>query len=213
MSISKPISAEGDRRQPTLDFIRGIAILGVVAFHVSLIFDPGVKALTLLLSLGFQGVQLFFLISAITMCYMWDRRSDEGSAALKFYIRRFFRIAPPFWLAMCGYLLLNGLNSTPWAPDGVGARQIITSLFFVNGFWPDTINSVVPGGWSIAVEMTFYLFFPFLMTRFNSVGVYFIGAFLLYLANISIVQPIYDILLRDFPHQDLRHEFNFFQFF
>jgi exopolysaccharide production protein ExoZ len=214
MNIPIQASPESGGRQPTLDFLRGIAILGVVAFHVTPVFDPGARIITSVAALGFQGVQLFFLISAITMCYMWDHRLGESHATLKFYIRRFFRIAPPFWVAMGGYLLLNGFDSSKWAPDGVGARQIITSFFFVNGFWPDTINAVVPGGWSIVDEMTFYAFFPFLISRFKNNAVsYFIGAFLLYLANLAIVQPIYDVLLRNFPHPDLRGEFNFFQFF
>jgi peptidoglycan/LPS O-acetylase OafA/YrhL len=31
---------------------------------------------------------------------------------------------------------------------------------FVHGFWPDTITSVVPGGWSVADEVIFYALFP-----------------------------------------------------
>lgn len=202
-------------RQPTLDFLRGIAILSVVGFHVLPVFDPSIRIITLVFALGFQGVQLFFLISAITMCYMWDRRLGESHAALKFYIRRFFRIAPPFWFAMCGYLLLHGLSASQWAPEGIGARQIISSLFFVNGFWPDTINSVVPGGWSIVDEMTFYVFFPLLIVRIKGggAGAYLVAAFLLYIANLTVIQPVYDYLLSGYPYQESHHAFNFFQFF
>src|SRR5258708_5480123 len=116
---------------------------------------------------------------------------------------------------MCGYLLLHGLNAYHWAPSGVGAKQIISSLIFVNGFWPDTINSVVPGGWSIVDEMTFYAFFPLLIVRLKrgGAGAYLVTAFLLYIANLTIIQPVYDFLLGGYPHQELRHEFNFFQFF
>jgi peptidoglycan/LPS O-acetylase OafA/YrhL len=61
----------------------------------------------------------------------------------------------------------------------------------VNGWHPTSITSVVPGGWSIAVEMTFYLFVPFLyglikrlhtalwatiMVLFGSVSLQFIAA-------------------------------------
>ncbi len=35
--------------------------------------------------------------------------------------------------------------------------------FLVHGFWPDTISSVVPGGWSVADEAIFYALFPFLV--------------------------------------------------
>jgi exopolysaccharide production protein ExoZ len=214
VNISMEPDRENDGRQPTLDFLRGLAILSVVAFHVSPVFNPGVRIITSVCALGFFGVQLFFLISAITMCYMWDRRLGEGQAPLKFYIRRFFRIAPPFWLAMFGYLLLNGFLPSGWAPDGVGTKQVLTSAFFVNGFWPDTINSVVPGQWSIVDEMMFYAFFPILISCFKtSIRSYLLGASLIYLANLVIVQPIYDVILIDFKHTELLHEFYFFQFF
>ena len=36
----------------------------------------------------------------------------------------------------------------------------LSTAFFLHGLHPEAINSVIPGGWSIAVEMTFYLFFP-----------------------------------------------------
>jgi peptidoglycan/LPS O-acetylase OafA/YrhL len=39
------------------------------------------------------------------------------------------------------------------------------------------------------------------------------GAFLVYFANLVIVRPIYDVVLFDFRHTDLLHEFDFFQFF
>lgn len=42
------------------------------------------------------------------------------------------------------------------------------TFLFLHGLWPDTINSVVPGGWSIAVEMSFYLLVPFLFAFLNS---------------------------------------------
>jgi len=42
------------------------------------------------------------------------------------------------------------------------------TIFFVHGLLPDTITSVVPGGWSIAVEMMFYATFPLLMLQITS---------------------------------------------
>jgi peptidoglycan/LPS O-acetylase OafA/YrhL len=44
----------------------------------------------------------------------------------------------------------------------------------VHGFHPETINAVVPGGWSIAVEATFYAIFPFVIQRIRSYSTLFI---------------------------------------
>jgi exopolysaccharide production protein ExoZ len=151
------------RRLESLDFLRGVAIFGVVTFHTFGLFHADNAAIRLIAGQGFFGVQLFFIVSALTMCLMWDRRAGEHRAAPKFYIRRFFRIAPPFWLAIVFYSLLDPGQSTEWVPAGLSLRHFATTAAFIHTFWPDTINSVVPGGWSIGVEMLFYLFFPLII--------------------------------------------------
>jgi peptidoglycan/LPS O-acetylase OafA/YrhL len=100
-------------------------------------------------------VQLFYFTSALTMCYVWKLCESETGRWWKFYVRRFLRIAPLYWLATLVCLLVYGLGASYWTPDGIGIRHVVLNALFWHGFWPDTINSVVPGGWSIAVEMTF----------------------------------------------------------
>ena len=151
-------------RLESLDTLRGIAILMVIAFHVSIHFRP-VAWLGSLAKFGNQGVQLFFLISAITMCFMWQQRSTETQRSLKFYIRRFFRIAPLFWVAILFYMLWESTHEFPRPADILGWKQVVLTTFFLHGFSPSSINAVVPGGWSIAVEMSFYVVFPLLAAR------------------------------------------------
>ncbi|WP_165677771.1 acyltransferase family protein [Metapseudomonas otitidis] len=146
-----------------LDFLRGLAILGVIMVHVGIKFSSGSSIFDSWAAFGRFGVQLFYFVSSLTMCFMWEARKQEVGRVRKFYIRRFFRIAPLFWLAIPFYLLVYGVGERYWAPEGIGVRQVILTALFLHGFWPDTINSVVPGGWSIAVEMTFYLLFPLLV--------------------------------------------------
>jgi peptidoglycan/LPS O-acetylase OafA/YrhL len=67
-----------------------------------------------------------------------------------------------FWLAIIFYTFVFGTESTPWSPHGVSAGDIASNVIFMHGWHPDSINSVVPGGWSIAVEMNFYLLLPVL---------------------------------------------------
>ena len=144
-------------RLQNLDTLRGIAILMVIAFHTSIGFALS-PSLFATIQMGNQGVQLFFLISAITMCLMWDARKDETHRIEKFYIRRFMRIAPLYWFALIFYAawgyIIGDSGHTQW--------QIVSNLLFIHGFSQEAINSAVPGGWSIAVEMSFYLAFPLL---------------------------------------------------
>lgn len=171
-------SAEEVRHFAYIDAARGFAFLAVLAVHTGSDFEdlPGLW----LMKHGSYGVQLFFLVSAITLCYSAAARLPrEAHPWLCFYIRRFFRIAPLFWLAMIFYWtmpgpiadaqrreffinLLNpgGAYPHPW--------QFITTALFVSGWSPYNFDSVVPGGWSISIEMTFYAVFPLLFIYLNS---------------------------------------------
>lgn len=154
-------NATGRNRIASLDSCRGIAILMVVGFHVSITYKPAAW-LGQLAILGNLGVQLFFLVSAVTMGMMWDQRRNEPQRTLKFYIRRFFRIAPLFWFAIALYTLAWHISPDGSALQGVTWFQIAVTALFVHPFFPDAINLVVPGGWSIGIEMGFYAVFPFL---------------------------------------------------
>jgi len=172
---------DAPHRLDSLDTLRGIAIFMVIAFHASVAFRPA-PWLQALAKLGNQGVQLFFLISAITMCLMWRQRADEPQRTAKFYIRRFFRIAPLFWAALVFYQLWwRWTLQIPTAADGPTATQVVVTALFLHGFAPDAINLVVPGGWSIAVEMSFYAVFPLLVTRLSTPAQTLVFAFVAYL--------------------------------
>lgn len=143
-----------------LDALRGVAILMVIVFHVAIHFVPS-PGLARIAAQGYSGVQLFFLISAVTMCHMWALRQGEPAQARRFWVRRVARIAPPFWLAMIFYAAWR-----QWVP-GAGPQadpiSLVLSALFLHGLSPTAINLAVPGGWSIADEMLFYLSFPLLV--------------------------------------------------
>jgi peptidoglycan/LPS O-acetylase OafA/YrhL len=148
------------KRYAYIDAIRGYAILLVIAVHSSQYFDDLPVAVRTLADQGARGVQLFFVASAMTLCMSWQARND---GALSFYIRRFFRIAPMYYLSIPLFLWTRGFGPSIYAPDGIGWRHILMAATFTHGLMPDTITSVVPGSWSIADEMMFYSIFPLLM--------------------------------------------------
>jgi len=154
------------KRYAYIDAIRGYAILLVIAVHSSQYFDDLSVAVRTLADQGARGVQLFFVASAMTLCMSWQARND---GALPFYVRRFFRIAPMYYLSMPFFLWVRGFGPSIYAPDGVGWRHIAMAATFTHGFMPDTITSVVPGSWSIADEMMFYAIFPLLMLGLDRV--------------------------------------------
>lgn len=143
-----------------IDALRGWAIVAVVITHTQLQFPYLEQPILNFARDGQHGVQLFFVVSAVTLMLSWHSRQD---GAVPFFIRRLFRIVPMFWLAMVFFLLLDGLEPRFFAPAGISWWHIALTATFFHGWHPETISSVVPGGWSIAAEMTFYVLFPALV--------------------------------------------------
>lgn len=178
-----------------IDALRGIAILAVLLVHSGQGAVATSGTLNWLMQNGARGVQFFYIASAITLCMSWDARGNiERFPKIDFYLRRFFRIAPMFYLAIVLYLLIDGFAARYWAPNGVQSWYVLVTVLFLHGFNPETINSVVPGGWSIAVEMTFYALFPFVVTKLRSYGAFF--AF--FIASLVFLKNDYGISSRLF---------------
>jgi peptidoglycan/LPS O-acetylase OafA/YrhL len=101
----------------------------------------------------------------------WQARAKkERHPVRNFYLRRLFRILPMFYLAIAFYLLLDGVGPRYWAPDGLRWWFVPLTALCLHAFHPETINSVVPGGWSIGVEMTFYLLLPLVFRYFKTLA-------------------------------------------
>jgi peptidoglycan/LPS O-acetylase OafA/YrhL len=145
-----------------VDALRGWAFLAVLMAHLDMrLVFPSAAAAFFVPGTG-HGVQLFFVISAFTLFFSLHLRKMNGQGALgSFLVRRFFRIAPMFWAAAFFYLALEGFKKLYGIPHEVTPWRVLSTLLFLHGWRPDTINNVVPGGWTIAVEMNFYLLLPF----------------------------------------------------
>jgi peptidoglycan/LPS O-acetylase OafA/YrhL len=148
-----------------IDALRGAAVLAVIFSHCPpLVINLPNYALDVA-SFGQMGVQLFFMVSAITLCLSFQQRLTD--TAQTFFIRRVFRIAPLYYIGVVFYLFWGALkltltNGTFTVPPQYTFVGIVSNLLFLHGFNPAANNNVVPGGWSIATEMAFYLVFPLL---------------------------------------------------
>ena len=158
-----------------IDSLRGIAVLMVLMVHVGNFFKlPTTEYFSHLLFgavySGRMGVQLFFILSSFTLMFSFDRRIGEKNGTSNFYIRRFFRIAPMYYLAIVAitayFIRLDVRNwdilTTPW---------YLSNYFFLNTLNPAWIKTIVPGGWSISVEFLFYMIFPFIASRIKNINI------------------------------------------
>jgi peptidoglycan/LPS O-acetylase OafA/YrhL len=144
-----------------LDGLRAIAFLLVLFGHGGFSFVPN----------GF-GVTIFFFLSGylITTLLRLEWLRSQSCSIKKFYIKRAFRIFPPFYfavaLATCS--AWSGLTNPAVQWKGLAAIQL-----FLTNYMDCFTNLSIPAGlsvlWSLSVEEHFYLVFPcvylFLLVR------------------------------------------------
>ncbi len=157
-----------------VDSLRGFAILLVIINHTAQSIQDLPQWLYSLSYFGKYGVQLFFLMSAYTLSLSWANRTKETNKTGNFYLRRFFRIAPLYYFGILFYGIIvfckqhYALNTYLLNPD-YSVLKVIANFTFTHGLIPDAIHSVVPGGWSIATEMLFYLIFPLIFFMYSKI--------------------------------------------
>lgn len=148
-----------------IDSIRGVAILMVILVHTAtqiLNLDAITDVITKYCQMG---VQLFFVASAFTLCLSSANRTGERYPLFNYAVRRYFRIAPIYYLGIIMYFSLSTFQifkaQMPNA-EYFTVDNLLYNFFFLHGFVESANNTIVPGGWSIAAEMIFYTIFPML---------------------------------------------------
>ncbi len=155
-------------RYEYIDALRGWAILGVIATHAIALdtntlntkVDSIIRAF---MNSGLYGVQLFFVISAFTVFYSFKRTENSSSKnTIKIFLtKRLFRIIPVYYIGIIATIIIIKTSLfTQW-------KSIAANLFFVHDFLPQHLN-LVGGGWSIGVEVTFYLCVPIIWKYVNN---------------------------------------------
>ncbi|MGF1691960.1 acyltransferase family protein [Photobacterium kagoshimensis] len=161
-----------DSRLNELDMLRGLALIGVITVHTVLFFPSGFLMLDNILVLGRFGVQLFFVISGFTMALVSSRvKIIDKKFIVNFYLKRFLRIIPLLFIASLLYIPVH-LSPSYWNPLGFDFSNYIILYTMLSGFFPENINNVVPGSWSIINELYFYIIFPALLYLINRYSVY-----------------------------------------
>src|SRR5262249_9000682 len=147
-------------RIPSLDGFRAISIglvlfghlLGTSGFFLTLDFNKH-------LAIGELGVRVFFVISGflITNLLLTEAAATGRIHIGRFYLRRTFRIFPPYYV----FILAAALAAmAPWIelnPGDLFSTLTYTSNSHVTRSWN------VCHTWSLAVEEQFYLLWPALL--------------------------------------------------
>lgn len=140
------------------DILRGFAAFGIMIFHVAQ--SSGVefnRAIINITDSFCYFVPMFFVISAFSISYSSGHLIYSKNELMAFYIRRFFRLAPLFYLLLLGRYIGIALLFPEKLPS---FSDILLSLTFLFPFLPGYHEGIVAAGWSVGVEWIFYAVFP-----------------------------------------------------
>lgn len=153
-----------------LQFLKGIAILLVVLVHTNLGIGDIHIIPEQLIRVGRWGCQLFFVISGFQLMMSWDKKEPQRG---EFYLKRFIRIAPSYYLAVIFYGLLNivvmnlcGVEKYCFTIKNDWV-SLMMNVLLLHSFDPNSYNFVVPGGWYIGTQWVLYLCFPILASVYK----------------------------------------------
>lgn len=170
-------------KQPYLaaaDLLRVVSVGLVAWFHIwqQSWLDPGFSLfghwvdLQRLVRRGYMMVDLMLLLSGFLLYLPYIRRVREGRPALDvptFYRKRLLRILPSYLLAVGIAFIFSLVRNDAYGGTAALWKDLLAHLTFTHTFsyrnyvWT-SLNVAL---WTLAVEMQFYLFFPWVAKAFS----------------------------------------------
>lgn len=198
------------RRLEYIDGLRAAAALWVLCHHtietsepVAAMHLPVVGSILTSLFFGQFPVMVFLMLSGFCLYYPCVKK-NVADPTLKtsygtFLLRRFKRIAPPYYAAGAFCLLLflfPALQTGRWAAVGpIDFKVVLSHLLFFHNLIPSHATKIDYPMWSIGLEWQLYLLFPLLVWCFRrSNGPVVIGVTL---AIAAVIRGTYRMLPPD----------------
>lgn len=154
---------------PQVDGIRFIAILSVVLYHSTYFYTTKNSVVTndvfnSILSNGYQGVELFFVLSGFILSLPFAKKFTAGNRQLSlknYFLRRLTRLEPPYIISTIGFFVLLVFITGKYTFSYLLPHLLASLTYSSNIIFGQTpvINNVL---WSLEVEVQFYILAPFL---------------------------------------------------
>ena len=177
------------RYRPELDGIRAIAVICVVLNH------------TQLLSWGYLGVDVFFVLSGYLITEILLQLQNSPSRMKKFYFGRITRLFPVLIL----YTLVGCVASFIFLKQWFNIYQPLAALLQIKNFFQlsESYRDLWAHTWSLSAEEQFYAVWPFLLFFYlKSIRKrYFLAIIIGYIIMAHMSLRIIDYLWTDITNQ------------
>lgn len=152
-----------------IDSLRGFAALAVVLYHAQ---EGGhlerlsavVPGLAALLSHGYLGVEIFFVLSGFVVAYATAAKKVDGRFVGAYIVRRSLRLDPPYWASML-LVVAFGILSAHMVPGKVYQPPSIAVVAGHIAYLPVLLNQPLVNSvyWTLCLEFQFYAIFVVLL--------------------------------------------------
>ena len=142
-------------RLDQITFLRFVAALGIVMFHGGRTL-PSLAWGMSLWSIANTAVSFFFFLSGFILTFVYSERGIDDRRS--FYVARAGRIVPLYLLALFVAIVYVALRKEPLLLD-----EILLSTVLLQSWVPGYSQVLNTPGWSLSVEVFFYLCFPFIL--------------------------------------------------
>jgi peptidoglycan/LPS O-acetylase OafA/YrhL len=202
---------------PALHGIRVLAILSIIQFHVTCLFEtwriPLSPVFTRYSKNIWFGMDLFFVLSGFLIGSMLLQDDALGSprATARFWARRAFRILPLYYVVLTLLVVCS-----PIAPSQ--RDNLWREYLYVSNYATRVGPPVMFWGWSLCVEEHFYLVIPFVLlglralrdarARLAALGALWLTAVVLRALAVSsaTLRDEADLMLDVYPRTHLRFD-------
>ncbi len=167
-----------------IDGFKGIAILGILLVHCGAADLGGI--IGELSSAGAKGVQIFLIISSMLIFKSLQREhdKDEGMSLKTWYIRRFIRLIPLYYIANLFVLVKDGFAASYWSgTHGMTIGTVVSNFLFIHGLYPWWSNAININ-WYIGTLAIFIVVAPLLYQLVDRIDKLFILLVFSWLCNI-----------------------------
>ena len=155
--------ATPSKRLVFVDALRGLAALAVAFFHfysqLSTPDSPRWGAFAqYVFSNGDLGVYVFFVLSGFVIACSLHNIRINARVVGKFALRRSVRLDPTYWtvIALTYVVMILQTSLLGWeTPNPPGAVDLLANMFYLDNLLG--YRSVVAVGWTLCLEIQFYL--------------------------------------------------------